>query len=82
MPHPTALFALNDTKMQCQRRFQISRVKNISNFLEQSGVAFRLAPPYGGLFVNLNELNELSMIWALARFWISAKCATRVKSKF
>ena len=29
MPHPTALFAIN--QMQCQRRLQISRVKNIGN---------------------------------------------------
>ena len=39
--------------MQCQRRLQITRVKNIGNILEQSGVAFRLAPPYGGLLVEL-----------------------------
>ena len=37
--------------MQWQRRLQISGVKNIGNVLEQSGVAFRLAPPYGGLLV-------------------------------
>ena len=27
------------------------RVKNIGNVLEKSGVAFHLAPPYGGLLV-------------------------------
>ena len=36
--------------MQCQRRLA-SRVKHIGNVLEQSGVALRLAPPYGGLLV-------------------------------
>ena len=30
---------------------QISRVKNIGNVLKQSGVAVRLAPPYGGLLI-------------------------------
>ena len=39
--------------MHCQRRLLISRVKNIGIVLEQSGVAFRLAPPYGGLLVGL-----------------------------
>ena len=48
MSHPTALFALS--LMQCQRRLQISRLKNISNVFELSGVAFRLALPYGFLF--------------------------------
>ena len=47
--HPMALFALN--QMQCQRRLQISRTKNIGNVLEQGGVAFRLAPSHGGLLV-------------------------------
>ena len=51
MPHPTALFALN--LMQSQMRFQISRVKNIGNVLELSDVAFRIAPPYGGLLARL-----------------------------
>ena len=37
--------------MQCQRRLKISRVKNIGIVLEQSGMAFRLAPPDGGLVV-------------------------------
>ena len=37
--------------MQCQRRLQISRVKNIGNVLEHSGAAFRLAIPYGGILV-------------------------------
>ena len=37
--------------MQCQKRLQTSRVKNIDNVLEKSGVAFRLAPPYGWFLV-------------------------------
>ena len=49
MPHPTTLFALS--LVHCQRRLHISRVKNISKVLEESGVSFRLAPPYGGLLV-------------------------------
>ena len=36
------LFAL--CLVQCQRRLQISDVKNIGNVVELSGVAFRLAP--------------------------------------
>ena len=47
--HLTALLALN--LMQCQRHLQISRVKNISNVFELTGVAFRLAPHYDGLLV-------------------------------
>ena len=35
--------------MQCQRRLQIYRLKNIDEVFELSGVAFRLAPPYGWL---------------------------------
>ena len=42
MPHWMALFALN--LMQCQRGLEISRVKNVGNVFELSGVAFRLAP--------------------------------------
>ena len=45
--------------MQCQRRLQISRVTNISSVLKQSGVAFRLAQPYGGwasLSIRLNAM--------------------------
>ena len=53
MPHPTALFALS--LIQCQRRLQISRVKNIGNVSILSGVAFRLAPPHGGLLVSSDE---------------------------
>ena len=49
MPHPTASFALS--LMQCQRRLQISRAKNIGKVLEKSGVTFRLAPSCGGLLV-------------------------------
>ena len=49
MSHPTALFALN--LMNCQRCLQISCVENILNVFELSGVAFCLAPPYGGLLV-------------------------------
>ena len=52
MPHATALFALSLT--QYQRRLHISRVKNIGNVFELSGVAFRPAAPYGGLLVTLN----------------------------
>ena len=51
-PHSTALFALN--LMQRQRRLQFSRVKNIGNVFELSGMAFHLAPPYGGLLVKQN----------------------------
>ena len=40
MPHSTALFEFS--LMQCQRRPRISRVKNIGNVFELSGVAFRL----------------------------------------
>ena len=43
------LFALS--LMQCQRCIQISQLKNIPNVFKLSGVAFRLAPPYGGLVV-------------------------------
>ena len=53
MPHPMTLFALS--LMQCQRRLQISRVKNIGNVFELRGVAFRLAPPYGGLNVRIGD---------------------------
>ena len=42
MPRPTALFALS--LMQCQRRLQISRVKNIGNVFELIDVAFHLSP--------------------------------------
>ena len=51
MPHLTALFALG--LMQYQRRLQIYRLKDIGNVIELSGVAFRLAPPHGGLLVAL-----------------------------
>ena len=37
--------------MECQRRVQISRLKNIGGVFELSGMAFRLAPAYGGLLV-------------------------------
>ena len=40
MPHPTALFELS--VMRCQGRLKISRVNNIGNVSELSGVAFRL----------------------------------------
>ena len=49
MPHSTALFALN--LMQCQRRLQISVVKNIRNVFKLNSVAFHVALPYGGLLV-------------------------------
>ena len=39
--------------MQCRRRLQISGVKNIGSVSKLSGVAFRLAPPYGGLLVSV-----------------------------
>ena len=32
--------------MQCQRRLQISRVKNINSVFELQGMAFRLAPDF------------------------------------
>ena len=37
--------------MQCQSHLRISCVKNIGSVLELSGVAFRLAPPYGWFLV-------------------------------
>ena len=37
--------------MQCHMRLQVSHVKYIGDVLEQNGVAFRLASPYGGLLV-------------------------------
>ena len=53
-PHPTALFALS--LMQCERPLQISRVKNIGNVLEYSGVTFRLAQlMVGFLFITLDS---------------------------
>ena len=42
-----ALFA--SSLMHCQRRLQISRVKNIGNVSRLKRRAFRLASPYGGL---------------------------------
>ena len=54
MLHLTTLFALS--VMQCQRRLQISRVKNIDSVFCLSGVAFLLAPPYGGLRVSFDAL--------------------------
>ena len=45
--------------MQCQRRVQIYRVKNIGNVSEQSGVAFRLTTRGGGLLVK-SSLNGIS----------------------
>ena len=39
--------------MQCQRRLQISQMKNIGSVFELSGVAFRLASPLGGLLVQM-----------------------------
>ena len=48
-----ALFALN--LMHSQRRLKISHVKNVSNFFKLRAVAFRLAPPYGGLLVKHPE---------------------------
>ena len=56
MPHPTTLFALS--LMQCQRRLQISRVKNIGNIIELRGMAFCLVPPYGKFY---NEVNVISI---------------------
>ena len=53
MPHPTALFAFS--LMQCKRRLQISRAKNIGNVFESSGVSFRTPQPYGGLLVVLHS---------------------------
>ena len=45
--------------MRRQRRLQISRVTNVGNVLEQSGVAFRLAPPDSGLLVNWKQSAEI-----------------------
>ena len=56
MPHQTTLFALN--LMQYQTRLQISHVKNIGNVFELSSVAFRLAPPYDGLLLQLSSWLE------------------------
>ena len=52
---PYANFCENKNAHQCQRRRQISRVKNIDSVFQLSGVAFRLAPPYGGLLVGVWE---------------------------
>ena len=49
MSYLTALFALS--LMQCQRRVQISRVKNIGNVFQLSSLTFHLAPLYGRLRV-------------------------------
>ena len=68
--HPTVLFALS--LMQCQRRLQFSRVNNIDNVFEQSCVAFRLAPPYGGLLVQHNTKRKSCMCWStqlICFFW-------------
>ena len=51
MLQPRALFVLN--LMQCQRRLQNSRVKNIGNVFELSSVTFRPATEYCGLIVEL-----------------------------
>ena len=74
MSHPTVLFALS--LMQCQRRLQISRVKNIGNVFELSGVAFCPAPPYGGLlvkalFLSFNFWSQLP--WAAGPVALFAK---------
>ena len=37
--------------MQCQMRLEISRANNIGCVVESSDMAFRPAPPYGGLLV-------------------------------
>ena len=42
--------------MQRQKCLQIYRVKNIGSVFELSGAAFRLAPAYGGLLVEVIEL--------------------------
>ena len=70
MHHPTALFALS---MQCQWSLQISRVKNIGNVLELSGVAFRLAPPHGGLVLLHSGANDL---------WLPKRLKTASHSSF
>ena len=44
-------WVFSSSLVQCKRRRQISRVKNIDSVVELSGVAFRLAPPYGRLLV-------------------------------
>ena len=44
--------------MQCQRRLQSFLVNNIGNVFEQSGVAFRLVPPYDVLLVSLIASND------------------------
>ena len=72
MLHPTALFALS--LVQCQGRLQISRVKNIYNVFELSGVAFLLAPHYGGLLV-LHRLNSIY-------HYICQYCPTDVRAEF
>ena len=42
-------FSFELSLMQCHRRLEIYRVKNIGSVFGLSGVAFRLAPPYDGL---------------------------------
>ena len=59
MQHPTTLFALS--LMQCQMGSYISRVKNIGNVFELSGVVFRLAPPYGGFLVHIHKRKLLTI---------------------
>ena len=54
MPHPTALFALS--LIQRQVHLQISRVRNIGNVFNLSGVVFRIGAPYGGLLVKIYVL--------------------------
>ena len=51
MLHLTTLFALR--LIECERRLQISQVKNISNIFELSIVAFCPAAPYGELLVSV-----------------------------
>ena len=52
--------------MQCQRRLQISRVKNIGSVCEFSGVVFCLAPPKGGLLLVQIWLSPHIHFWC---FW-------------
>ena len=55
---PTAVFAVSRT--QCQRRLQISRVKNIGNVSELSAVAVRFGPTLWWVYcINSNEVLKL-----------------------
>ena len=53
MSHPTAVFALSALSKASSN---FSREEYISNLFELSGVAFRLATPFGGLLIQVNRI--------------------------